>query len=114
MKQCPFCGGEAVMTEYPHLYVPSDYAVRCKVCDARMGLLLNTQEAAADAWNRRADTATECQPYYQPKLPRNYKPDEDSMRRRDKLFSDMEQLGIKHNPDGSMEVVFKQKEGHNG
>ena len=55
----------------------------------------------------------ECQPYYQPKLPRNYKPDEDSMRRRGKLFSDIEQLGIKHNPDGSMEVAFKPQEDDN-
>jgi hypothetical protein len=94
-----------------------------KPCRAYLSIDGDTN--CADCWldwlKQEADTATEypeylpqveCQPY-QPKLPRNYKPDEDSMRRRGKLFSDMEQLGIKHNPDGSMEVAFKPQGGHN-
>lgn len=54
LKPCPFCGGRAVMTEYPHLYVSSDYAVRCKECDASIGFKFHTQKDAADVWNRRA------------------------------------------------------------
>ena len=49
LKPCPFCGGEASQMVYKN-----EAVVKCIVCDARTGIL-DTEEEAVEAWNRRDD-----------------------------------------------------------
>ena len=65
LKPCPFCGGEASVAIAPYAGVAF---VECKRCSAMMGRYqkggrtdhdgfwthLESQEAAIEAWNRRA------------------------------------------------------------
>lgn len=63
LKRCPFCGG------YAHLDDPSemnDWAVSCENCGAFVMFgteegECQTKEEAAEAWNRRIKTATDCE-----------------------------------------------------
>ena len=55
---CPFCGGEAVMeTITTAMEKKPRYSVRCTGNDCRVSLDWDwwSAEAAANAWNRRAD-----------------------------------------------------------
>lgn len=54
LKPCPFCGGEA------HYVKCSDGEawVRCKDCGTETAIFDSVEEAA-EAWNRRADDATD-------------------------------------------------------
>lgn len=70
LKPCPFCGGEATVTIAPYAGVAF---VECKQCSAMMGRYhkggstnhhgfwthFKSKEEAAEAWNRRADDATD-------------------------------------------------------
>lgn len=57
LKPCPFCGGEALLRENKNSFVPrfyvrcgnKDCSVVCSTCNR------DTQEEAANLWNRRAD-----------------------------------------------------------
>jgi len=54
LKPCPFCGSEAAIQDKDH----GQKAVNCNniiVCGAESGWAY-TEEAAAEKWNRRADT----------------------------------------------------------
>ena len=61
LKPCPFCGGEAEITEFDPFngYQGSMnmYSVHCKKCGAEIVRNQN-KDYAVDAWNRRADNAT--------------------------------------------------------
>jgi Lar family restriction alleviation protein len=72
LKPCPFCGGEAVQgrsfgfDSHGHL---DEYYIYCFTCGAKgpaydkendiLRLTERTVRKAADAWNRRANDATE-------------------------------------------------------
>lgn len=70
LKPCPFCGGEATVTIAPILGVAF---IECKHCSAMMGRYqkggrtdhdgfwthFESKEEAIEAWNRRADNATD-------------------------------------------------------
>ena len=49
LKPCPFCGGQAKIFGYSHMWY-----VKCPACGASTACE-NTDKKAADAWNRRAD-----------------------------------------------------------
>lgn len=51
LKQCPFCGGDTIRTEYGDVAA----TVVCQKCNARTDYYPFVTEAVA-AWNRRADT----------------------------------------------------------
>ena len=51
LKPCPFCGGEARLTQY---YPGRNYSVQCSVCGAITLHYTNAVDAAR-AWNRRVD-----------------------------------------------------------
>ena len=50
LKPCPFCGGEAVVCEYPD---ESMVYVKCSACGAMSGTVQATYEKADENWNRR-------------------------------------------------------------
>lgn len=68
LKPCPFCGGEATLEKLePRLYRPlcnGVYSIACYSCDLNFGYDLDyggtfeTEEEAAEAWNRRAENGT--------------------------------------------------------
>ena len=56
LKPCPFCGGEAHVVETIHgKTLPW---VRCKDCGMETPML-DTEEEAIEAWNRRVDNETD-------------------------------------------------------
>ncbi len=65
LKPCPFCGGEAILTEEKiclgHGEYPEEYFVKCKTCRARgsakIAYGLTTEQCkdlAKECWNRRS------------------------------------------------------------
>ena len=66
LKQCPFCGSEAIMADNGRVIDPSgemDYAdiwwVECAECGAFMHSYSDTDAQAAEAWNRRVGDTPE-------------------------------------------------------
>lgn len=57
LKSCPFCGGEAEIRHKVDSIIGDNYIARCKrtACLGRSYKKWATAEAAANAWNRRAD-----------------------------------------------------------
>lgn len=63
LKPCPFCGGEASISETFTVYdgshkTPSTYYGSCMLCGCNMkgvGGGLETKEQAAEYWNNRTD-----------------------------------------------------------
>lgn len=65
LKPCPFCGRKVLVEKIePRLYDPSynhNYSVVCYWCDLYFGYDIyyggeyDTEEEAAEAWNRRVD-----------------------------------------------------------
>ena len=52
LKPCPFCGGEALVSEFiGHSF--RSYSVGCKECKTLMKYV-DSKEAAIKAWNTRA------------------------------------------------------------
>lgn len=51
LKPCPFCGGEAELLN--SLY--GEWIVRCPDCEGMVEKWRETEEEAAEQWNRRAD-----------------------------------------------------------
>lgn len=54
LKPCPFCGGKAILTSIETNYFATRCFVICDNCHASSKRCKN-KEAAAEAWNRRAD-----------------------------------------------------------
>jgi restriction alleviation protein, Lar family len=54
LKPCPFCGGKAILTGIEANYFATRCFVICDNCHASSKRCKN-KEAAAEAWNRRAD-----------------------------------------------------------
>lgn len=55
---CPFCGGEAIVSEhYNSMWRenPTDFCVRCKKCLSATMRYYSTRDKAIAAWNRRAE-----------------------------------------------------------
>ena len=50
LRDCPFCGGEAVVCGYPDEFM---VYVKCSKCGAMSGRVEATEEKAAENWNRR-------------------------------------------------------------
>lgn len=52
---CPFCGGEAIVTDYsdPGVNYPG-WIAECKSCQAMIDEMYDTKHEAISAWNRRA------------------------------------------------------------
>lgn len=50
LKPCPFCGGEAELTNVA--IIPNAITVRCKECNCNVNWFCKEQEAI-EAWNRR-------------------------------------------------------------
>lgn len=50
LKPCPFCGGEAKLTDLTQ--APESW-VECKECGARTRFFSNSEEAPVSAWNTR-------------------------------------------------------------
>jgi Lar family restriction alleviation protein len=50
LKPCPFCGGEAKLTDLKQ--APESW-VECKECGARTRFFSNSEEAPVSAWNTR-------------------------------------------------------------
>ena len=57
LKLCPFCGGRAEMYDGITFRSQRQYEPRCVKCECAIGLY-DTEEQAAEAWNRRADDDT--------------------------------------------------------
>ena len=62
LKPCPFCGGAAEIVwevDAGYYFAEESYHTRCKDCGCNLGggVLegFETEEEAAEAWNRRAD-----------------------------------------------------------
>ena len=57
LKPCPFCGGEAVLTQEDcYGYYHDDWLVFCEDCDLYLGFARQyAKEQAIAAWNRRAN-----------------------------------------------------------
>ena len=53
LRECPFCGGEAIILKYPHC--DRKYVVVCKnnLCGASIGNYSASKENAIRAWNTR-------------------------------------------------------------
>ncbi|MCC6483316.1 MAG: Lar family restriction alleviation protein [Armatimonadetes bacterium] len=58
LKPCPFCGRELPFLSH---YDEGYWLVQCTQCFAKT-LRCPTEESAADAWNRRADSEQEEMP----------------------------------------------------
>ena len=58
LKPCPFCGGEAFVTEYLYSCDPTSrattHAVECNGCHTTT-FEFDSKEEAIEAWNRRAE-----------------------------------------------------------
>lgn len=53
LRNCPFCGGEAVLFTNPHLQY-TEYRVCCYKCHVtQASMYYYTEAEATDAWNRR-------------------------------------------------------------
>lgn len=52
LRECPFCGGEATVHNYPNVTSGRDWFVHCKPCDMSLDAFSTRAEAIA-AWNRR-------------------------------------------------------------
>lgn len=63
LKKCPFCGGDAVISEakrgYPYnQHLP--FTVKCGECHCALALqFFRTMDDAISAWNRRTDNETQ-------------------------------------------------------
>ena len=53
LKQCPFCGGEAIVFNIIENPLPMMCAVVCKTCHTGTNHK-TTEKQAIEAWNRRA------------------------------------------------------------
>ena len=60
LRECPFCGGKAFVTEYLYSCDPTFhatmYAVECNGCHTTT-FEYASKEEAIEAWNRRAEDA---------------------------------------------------------
>lgn len=54
LKPCPFCGGKAEIYDGITFGFQRQYEPRCVKCECAIGLY-DTEEQAAEAWNRRVD-----------------------------------------------------------
>lgn len=61
LKLCPFCGGQAILQEYPIAYCKTTYFVKCINCYARSNSYLANPANAIEAWNRRFDNESNTQ-----------------------------------------------------
>lgn len=67
LKPCPFCGGEARPTSWLHSESET-YVIQCDNCHLDMGEF-DTEEEAAEAWNRRTEK------FEEPKINIGWMPD---------------------------------------
>lgn len=57
LKPCPFCGSadvritRSLLLRDPPIHL---YGIACRHCDATVGMNFISEEAAKEAWNRRA------------------------------------------------------------
>lgn len=54
LRECPFCGGEAVMQDL-FLIGAKWFYVKCVECGAGINAPAPSENMAANKWNRRAD-----------------------------------------------------------
>lgn len=55
LKLCPFCGGKA---KFVHIFEnPEKCMVSCRECDGGIDAVFASEDAAEEAWNRRAQPA---------------------------------------------------------
>jgi Lar family restriction alleviation protein len=59
LKSCPFCAGEATIMIDEISEDERCYLVCCEVCDGMVERWFPTVEDAINAWNRRANDATD-------------------------------------------------------
>lgn len=55
LKRCPFCGGEASVTEHIFRGLTSTYGVVCLDCCCETRQFFDTADEAIEAWNRRVE-----------------------------------------------------------
>lgn len=53
LKKCPFCGGEASLTEHKFQGLTSTYGIVCLDCCCETRQFFETADEAIEAWNRR-------------------------------------------------------------
>lgn len=53
LKPCPFCGGKAAMERHIFNGLTDTYGVKCTLCGAQIRQFYDTQDQAAEQWNRR-------------------------------------------------------------
>lgn len=55
LRRCPFCWGRAHVQRHIVAGLSDTFGVVCTACGAQSAQFYDTQEDAADVWNRRAD-----------------------------------------------------------
>lgn len=53
LRKCPFCGENALIEEHRFAGLSSTFGVVCMGCGVRTRSFFDTEEEAAEAWNRR-------------------------------------------------------------
>ena len=55
LRNCPFCGGTAHVQRHVFSGLSDTFGVVCTACGVQSAQWYDTQEDAAEAWNRRAE-----------------------------------------------------------